>query len=470
MQRRLTIALIGIAMAAILFVGAGVLAFARFGAEREARGLVAEQLEALLSVVENTDSIERAAPALVRIGEAFDLSSVRFGLLTPSGEIRIRRGPESPSALRVQLDSEQAEMLESGESLITSNGGVVRGVQLVGTSVDEAIPRNSVVVIERKIATIGNEARLWFLISGAIVLIGAAVAASWLARRFTDPVRTATATTTAIASGDLGARMQVQGDDELAALGNSINLMAAELERGRAAEQQFLLSISHDLRTPLTAINGYAEALRDGATNDTEKVGTILQTHSNRLDRLVRDLLELAKLDARQFRFETSDVDAAKVARLVAVGHAPDASNRELRIHLDSDEAQWIRADGDRLAQIIGNLIDNAAKYAESSIDVSVTQEEGSDSNSVVIVVADDGPGISAEDLPHVFERLYVTRQTPVRSESSSGLGLAIVRELAYAMNGSVRATSTVGSGTSMRVEFPAIESHGVAVDSAGSG
>ncbi len=463
MQRRLAIAMIGIALAAILFVGAGVLGFAQIGAEREARELAIRQLAAVVEIAEASPNFERAGPAIERAGTAFDLRVVRFGAMTRSGELhfgRPRRGTGSRGS--VTLGPNQIATVLAGQPFVIKEGGLIRGIQLVDAEFmgeGRAVP---IVLIERNIATIGNRPRAWFALSGAIVLLAAGLVAWYLSRRFTEPVRQATATTGAIAAGDLSARMPVKGDDELARLGNSINSMATELERGRAAEQQFLLSISHDLRTPLTAISGYAEAMQDGATTDSRRVGTILKNHAGRLDRLIDDLLNLAKLEARQFQFNLARVDASAVAGHVAVGQAPIAKEHDLTVQVEAANPTFVTADADRLAQIIGNLMDNATKFAASTITVAVSTEirspgqEGSGPGShCVISVSDDGPGIPPEDLPHVFERLYVTQLKPVRSESSSGLGLAIVRELSTAMGGSVRALAGSGGGTRIEVVFP---------------
>lgn len=456
MQRRLTIALIGTALAAIIFVGAGVLGFAQLGAERQTRQAVGDQLEALAELAESSGSVDRVGPILQRIGDAFDVRSVRVGLVSPEGEILLGRNRNAGPSASIALGPQQLETLLAGDPLIEKVRGHIRGIQRL--DLENELRRPAVVLIESDIATIGNQARLWFLISGAIVLTFSALLASWLAKRFTAPVRLATQTTASIAAGDLSARMRVDGEDELAELGTGINRMATELERGRAAEQQFLLSVSHDLRTPLTAISGYAEALEDGTTTDQRRVGEIIHNHADRLERLVGDLLDLAKLDTRQFRFDNQIVDVGDLAERVAIGHRPDTEQRELQLDVDVQRDVWIEVDPDRVAQIIGNLIDNAAKFAGSRIRVSVTRgvlDEATHAPSAIISVLDDGPGIRDEDLSHVFERLYVTQHRPRRAESSSGLGLAIVRELATAMGGQVVAGSTLGEGTEMRVIFP---------------
>jgi two-component system sensor histidine kinase BaeS len=228
--------------------------------------------------------------------------------------------------------------------------------------------------------------------------------------------------------------------------------MAGALERSKGLEQQFLLSVSHDLRTPLTSIRGYAEAIADGTTRDPTAAGEVILTESRRLERLVRDLLDLARLESRQFTLDQRPVDLVDVAAATVDGFRPDAETNHLALTVSgATEAILVQADPDRLAQVVANLVDNALKFARTAVVVGASLS-GTDA---VLVVDDDGPGIATEDLPHVFERLYVSRHEPVRRETGSGLGLAIVRELVEAMGGSVAAQRAPSGGARMIVRLP---------------
>lgn len=452
MQRRLTLALVATAVAAIVLVGLGVLGFASIGAERDAEQRLEAQLDAVVELVERTGRPSDIGPAIGRLGDAFDGSTIDVGLIGPNGNLRaIRSSRGEPSAAGPPLESDDVSAVEAGETVYTRVDGRLRGIRRIDVQLDQLPQATGVVIIQTNVATIGREARLWFLVSASIVLFGAAAAAAALAKRFVRPIRQATEATAAIASGDLGVRVPVAGSDELAALGTGINEMAAELERGRAAEQQFLLSVSHDLRTPLTALRGYGEALEDGTATDTARAGAVISHHAQRLGRLVGDLLDLGKLEARQFRFDIQTIDAADVVTAAANGAHPVAEERGLNIVVAADTEAFVAADPDRLGQIVANLIENALAFARTSIDVSVETVGG----EVQITVGDDGPGIAEADLPHVFDRLYVTKLVPDRSETPSGLGLAIVRELSHAMGGSVAATRGARGGTAMVVRLP---------------
>jgi len=289
-------------------------------------------------------------------------------------------------------------------------------------------------------------------------LVGVAVSL-WLVRRLTRPLQAMERTARAIAGGDLDARVgHTDADDELAAVGTAIDTMAAELSRHRSIERAFLMSISHDLRTPLTSIRGYAEAVAEGAADDEEsrrRAATIIEAEARRLERLVADLLELARLDAREWVLHPGPVDIAEVVRHAAMAFEPAARDAGLQLVVAGEPGPVIAvADPERLAQVVANLVENALKYATTTVEVA-TRAGPPGLGGVEIGVADDGPGIDPEDLPRVFERLYTSRRQPGR-KVGTGLGLAIVRELVSAMGGRVSVSPTAEGGTRFVVALTA--------------
>jgi two-component system, OmpR family, sensor kinase len=270
-------------------------------------------------------------------------------------------------------------------------------------------------------------------------------------------------TARAIAAGDLDARVGLPDtdvDDEFAAVGRAIDSMAAELGRHRSLERAFLMSISHDLRTPLTSIRGYAEAVAEGAADDEEsrrRAASIIEAEARRLERLVADLLELARLDAREFSLHMGPVDVAEVARGSALALEPAAREAGLQLTVTGEPGPVVaQADAERLGQVVANLVENALKYASRTVEVTTRAVGG----GAELAVADDGPGIDPADLPRVFERLYTSRRQPGR-KVGTGLGLAIVRELVTAMGGRVDVGPTAGGGTRFVVTLPATASSG---------
>ncbi len=296
----------------------------------------------------------------------------------------------------------------------------------------------------------------YFLLAGAISLVVAGLVTGAIARRISRRVVAASAAARQIAGGDLDVRVERGGKSypELAGLADAMDTMAANLARARDQERQFLLSISHDLRTPLTSIRGYAEAIRDRAVLDAASAAAVLVSEAARLERLIRDLLDLARLEARQFslKVEACDLTAVIGDAVEAQRLAHEAVGVELALVLP-DHPVRVVADADRVAQIVANLVDNALKFARHAVAVSLSEQA---SGAVLLCVENDGPAIAPEHLERVFERHFTTARTAARA-GGSGLGLAIVAELVAAMGGRRSVVSPVraGSGTRFELELP---------------
>jgi two-component system sensor histidine kinase BaeS len=279
-----------------------------------------------------------------------------------------------------------------------------------------------------------------------------------MSRRMARPLVAAMEVTGRIASGELASRVPVRRGDypEFASLAGSVNDMAQRLEDGRARERHLLLAVSHDLRTPLTSIHGFAEAIQDGAIEDSARAAGVIISESRRLERLVGDLLDLTKLEARQMSIALRPTDAAEVVTTTTEGFRPAAAKAGLTIALrvpgegvpKSNPLLPVVADPDRLAQLLANLLENAMTFARTRVTVSLAEDRAGGTS--VIAVEDDGPGIAQSDLERVFERFYRADRGPNR-QMGSGLGLAIVAELAAAMGGTVRAESPASENRGSR-------------------
>ena len=470
MQRRLAAAFALIALAAVVLVGLGILLLAQRGARQETTDQLVDEMEAIAELASGTRSLRNFGQALARSQQAFNFETLRVAVVTDANDlivtaqadpVRGRRPAlvpdENPSGLPQKLTNGQREQFDSGEAVILDNRRNVNALIRINARFQESDLSNIELALlgSQQVAPLPNRTILWFLLSSAIVLVGATAAGTLLARRIVRPIRSLQATTAQLAAGHLSARTVVEGEDELADLGRSVNVMASELQRSKQLDQQFLMSISHDLRTPLTAIGGYGEALVDGTAHDIPAVGRIIVGQATRLERLVQDLLDLARLDAKQFTLARDVVDAGVISgRTVAEQQASAAGEGvELRFHRHGDGPLTVIGDADRLTQVVTNLVDNAVKFARSMVQVTCT----SDSGWAVISVADDGAGISSEDLPHIFDRLYAGQSQPRRAESSVGLGLTIVKELVMAMNGSVTPGEAAGGGTVFTVRLPLV-------------
>ena len=452
MRRRITFAIVGTVIAALVIAGAGTFVLDRLSARETTRRELERQAQSLIAVLDEAGLFRApsAPTAAARQAELRRIINRIKGLSNLTEEdIGILVGTtlenlDGTTPRDIALDAEDLAQLNTPNSVVSGN----RGRVVYAAAIGEARVLKYVVVVARPPESDARPAFGWFLVASAGTIALGLVIALWLSRGLTQRLRAAQATTHAIASGDLSARVpepNTNDQDEVADLSRSINSMAVQLERARGLERQFLMSITHDLRTPLTSIQGYAEALADEAIEPKKAAETIL-AQSQRLNRLVSDLLELARLDARSFSLDVVSGDVVGVVAGTARAFAPKAADRGIALSFPEQAAPiFASIDAMRLDQAVANLIDNALKFAQTRIDVSVFVHEG----WVTISVADDGLGIAADDLPHVFERLYVAKARPTPKESGSGLGLAIVRELVAAMGGHVAARSPVPTAES---------------------
>lgn len=279
-------------------------------------------------------------------------------------------------------------------------------------------------------------------------LAGAALAAAlsfWIARSIARPIRRVAAATRALAADQQHEPLPQEGTTEVASLAQAFNEMTEQLSASREAERNFLLSVSHELKTPLTAIRGYAEGLADGAF-DSDEAARIISVEAGRLERLVRDLLDLARMNRSEFAVRREPVDLAEIAREAVRRH--EAAAKQFKVELTAAGVEtWVEGDEDRLLQVASNLVENALRETPAGGRVSVGAAAG------LLSVADTGPGIATDDLPHAFERFYLYDKVGKGRPVGSGLGLAIVKQLARAMGGDVSVESSA-AGTTFAVRL----------------
>jgi signal transduction histidine kinase len=455
MRRRLTIAILLLVAATLVVTSIGSYVLIQRAAISSGQEELAGQARAVSVALSGTTYRTRAAfnreqKVITQTG-AFD--SIDLVALQPDGSITGPQLPPGITAAQLHLPRLREGLQTTGH---TSSLLAYSAVPTPLSAVTGFLP---VLVVTRQIHNPANGFR-YFILVGAIGLAMAAVVAAALARRFSRPLVAAVNVTRRIASGDLDATVPkaAHQDPEFTQLADSINVMGANLVRAREQERQFLLSVSHELRTPLTSIRGYADAVLDGATDDPSAAAAVISTEASRMERLVQDLLDLARLDADRFSLRTQPVDCAQIVAQVVDGFRPRAVQLGLELIAMSASAVpvWVSADPDRLGQIVANLVENAASFAAGRVTVDASTVAG----RPAVWVTDDGPGIPADQLSEVFERHFVSDRVPGRRKGS-GLGLAIVSELAAAMGATVEVESPVagGRGTTMVVWFtPAVE------------
>lgn len=313
------------------------------------------------------------------------------------------------------------------------------------------------------------------LLASAVAL----VAAYFLSSSISDPLRKMSKAAVSISKGNFSEKVDVKTQDELGDLAQAMNSMSGEISalidsltqekeklQGMIEERtQMISDISHDLRTPVTSIRGFVEALRDGVIKDeAEKSHTlnIIHEESERLSRLVDNLFYLARLEAEESPFEMTDVDVADVTRRTVETVLPLASEKEVNVTLEVDEEAAGRgafvaaASDDRLTRAILNVLDNAVKYSPHGGNIKVGVKTDPEGGRVVVSVSDEGPGIPQEDLARIFERFYRTDKARSSANSGAGLGLSIARFIVEQHKGSLWAESTVGKGSTFYIAVPA--------------
>lgn len=274
----------------------------------------------------------------------------------------------------------------------------------------------------------------------------------WLSRRLTEPVLTLTRATQDVAAGRYDVEIpDARGSDEISLLSDRFRRMVAKLAEGEQLKRSFLMSVSHELRTPLTAIRGHVEALREGIVSEPEGVASsldVIASEADRLERLVGDVLDLAKLQAHRFTVRQEEVDLGRVLDHAYSAFAEEARRREIDYRLNADtEFPVIVSDGDRVLQVISNLLSNAFRWTPDGgqIALGLAQANG----AVRVDVADSGPGISGEDRDRIFEP-FISHDI-----DGTGLGLPIARELALALGGRIELESAPGQGSRFRLVLP---------------
>jgi len=327
------------------------------------------------------------------------------------------------------------------------------------------LPGQTVVVPEKgepRIRPFGTRERLFASRFSKAIWGGTAAAAAvgmlvamWLGRRIGKPVANLTLASRAIAGGRLPAAVSITGRDEIAELGQAFNRMATRLAEDEEQRRRLFADIAHELRTPLSVIQGTLEGMLDRVVEPTPERIAGLHSQALLLKRLITDLRDLSLARAGQLPLHRQTIDVARVTRETVETLAPLADDRAVSLRIDvPDGLPWVNADPDRLRQVVLNLVENALRHTPKGGEVRILVEGAVD--GVRISVADTGKGIGPDDLPHIFEHFYRVDPSRARSSGGTGLGLAIVKSLVEAHGGKVTVQSGVGAGSTFTVMLPA--------------
>ena len=296
--------------------------------------------------------------------------------------------------------------------------------------------------------------RLSLILGGVGGALVATLAGVIVARYITRPLHEIEEAARSVALGDASRRASVSSSDELGELAASFNTMAASLANQERTRQQFIADVAHELRTPLTVLQGEIEALQDGVTKPSRERLESLHEETQLLNRLVEDLRTLSLADAGELKLQVSSEPAAAIIRrgVSAMREAAERANVGLKIDLASD-LPAVPVDGQRLLQVLINLLSNAIRHTPPGGEVRVSADATQD--QVRVHVQDSGSGIPQEALPHVFDRFFRVDPSRTRSSGGSGLGLAIARQLIRAHGGEIWAENNKEPGATVSFTLP---------------
>ena len=293
------------------------------------------------------------------------------------------------------------------------------------------------------------------LLATGAALLTAIAASAFVTTRIVGPVRRMASASRRIAEGHYAERVPVSSGDELGELATTFNAMATALETTERRRRELIGDVAHELRTPIATLEGYLEGLLDGVVAPDPPTWARLHTEAGRLRRLVDDLQELSRAEARQIPLAIRTLDPTDIARAAVDALDPAFSDKGLSLSCDiPDTLPRVNADPDRAIQVLSNLLTNALRYTPAPGDVQVTLRPiGS---AVEFSVRDTGVGITANDLPKVFERFYRVDKSRSRALGGSGIGLTIAKALVEAMGGRIWAESEgQGLGATFRFTLP---------------
>lgn len=282
----------------------------------------------------------------------------------------------------------------------------------------------------------------------------------FLARKMSSPLLEMEQATREIAKGNLDIRVNTLPNDELGSLGSAINDLAVETNQYRTNRSELFANISHELRTPITYLKGYANVLKNNLYETEEERRqylTIIENEAEHMLRLINDLFDLSKMEEGKIDLQIEAVDLAEIMGISIQKIRIELENKGLTLVSEIDrDIPLIEADGNRLEQIFINLLTNAIRYTEEG---SIFLKVWSKKNNVYVTIEDTGIGIPEEDLPLIFERFHRVEKSRSRDFGGTGLGLAIVKNLVEIQNGTISVSSKINRGTKFELSFPGVSS-----------
>jgi len=430
LRGRITLVTVLVAIVAVVVTGLVSLQLVRSFTTEEARSQLAAQADILARMPRLASSAELAEKASLALG------GTQVALVRADGSVE---GSAADALDRVILSR-----LADGESISTVRRGEGGAVMIEarptadGDAVVLALPLSA---IDRSVSRASSRV----LIALGIGLVVAVAGGTLLARALARPLVQAAASARRLAAGERGVPMPERtSTTEVADVTEALSALDRALAASEGRQREFLLSISHDLRTPLTAIRGYGEALADGLVDDSTAVGRTLVAETERLDRFVKDLLELARLEADDFGISSERVDLEALLAEVATAWSGRAAT--LGVTVTAHGEGTVTTDPRRLRQVLDGLVENAMRAGGATVELRASDG--------LVEVLDDGPGLTDDDLAVAFDRGELHARYRDSRPVGTGLGLSIASRLVGRMGGSITAANREGGGAVFSVRF----------------
>lgn len=402
------------------------------------------------------ESKDASSESMIRTFAEF--SNVRVYWLNEDGKVRVFKDEKGPSNFSFIRRSDTQRLL-SGQA-IESRYQNVKGNRfyVVGKPIKTGRTTWSAIYIISSMKQMDDSLyrlRGLLILSGLGAFLLALGMILIMSKLLSRPLLQMQKMTEKMAKGNWDARLQIGGHDEIGMLGNSINGLAASLQRYRDTRQAFFSNISHELRTPVTYLQGYSKVLTDGLVNsdkERKQYLSIIYQESERLGHLINDLFDLSKMEEGQITLTMEWLDLKEIIKTTAHKVKLKAEKKGVSLQMDlHDSVPLIHGDRQRMEQILLNLLENAIRYTEKgSVLVRLTKQK----ETTILSVSDTGIGVPKDELPYIFERFYRVEKSRARKYGGTGLGLSIVKKYVEMQGGTVRVDSEPGAGTTFTVTF----------------
>lgn len=442
------IALVTTAVAAVAVLIAGLVSYGlvRGAADDEAQQALARQADVIAGTQEGDTARPRKVAVPTRVGQQLRQQGIQFVVVTRAGGV-VGRDPLARRAADLgdpdAADQSFRTRME-GETVLVETRVLPGGGAIV-----LAQPRSETSGLAGRV--LGRT--VLALLAGLAVAV---IAGLLLARRLARPLQRAAAAAHELAGGRRGVRLVAEGPAEVADVADSLNRLAGALEYSEGRQRDFLLSVSHELRTPLTAVKGFAESLADGVTTgaDVAPVGATMLAESARLERLVADLLDLARLGAQDFRIDVTGVDLGALVAGAATVWSARCAAEGVPFHAELPaEPLWVATDPTRARQIIDGLTENALRVTPAGRPIVLAAR--AQGGTAMVEVRDGGPGLTDDDLRVAFDRAALYQRYRGVRRVGTGVGLALVHGLTRRLGGTVTAGRAAEGGSCFTLHLP---------------